>query len=222
MVPVTYIMTTKNVLFFVPNIIGYVRLLLMFVSFYYMPFNYIVSSLCYVISGLLDAVDGFAARYFNQISKLGTMLDQLTDRCGTAGLCMTLSYFYPNYIFLFQLSIVIDISCHWIFFYSSTLQKKTSHKYVDPSWNPLLKLYYSSRFTLFIMCAGNEAFYASLYLLHFFKEPQFGDVNLVRIACYIFGPVAVLKSFISLLHGYVACCNVIIIDEKEREKICVE
>jgi len=31
-----------------------------------MPTNYIVSSWCYIISGLLDAIDGHAARYFNQ------------------------------------------------------------------------------------------------------------------------------------------------------------
>lgn len=43
------------------------------------------------------------------------MLDQLTDRCGTMGLLVTLSYFYPSYMFWFQISMVIDIACHWIY-----------------------------------------------------------------------------------------------------------
>jgi len=45
---------------------GYGRIVLAIMSFYYMPTNYIVSSWCYIISGLLDALDGHAARYFNQ------------------------------------------------------------------------------------------------------------------------------------------------------------
>lgn len=40
-------------------------------------------------------------------TKFGAMLDQLTDRCGTMGLLVTLSYFYPKYMFWFQLSMVI-------------------------------------------------------------------------------------------------------------------
>ena len=35
------------------------------------------------LSGLLDAVDGHAARLLNQSSKFGAMLDMLTDRCAT-------------------------------------------------------------------------------------------------------------------------------------------
>jgi hypothetical protein len=32
-------------------------------------------------------------------------------------------------------------------------------------------MYYTSRPVLFFMCAGNEAFYAALYLLHFTEGP---------------------------------------------------
>lgn len=51
-------------------------------------------------------------------TKFGAMLDQLTDRCGTMGLLVTLSYFYPSYMFLFQLSMAIDVSCHWLYMQS--------------------------------------------------------------------------------------------------------
>lgn len=49
------------------------------------------------------------------------MLDQLTDRCGTMGLLVTLSHFYTNYMFLFQLSMAIDVACHWIYMQSYVL-----------------------------------------------------------------------------------------------------
>lgn len=40
--------------------------MLAIVSFYYMPTNYVVASWCYIISVLLDALDGHAARHYNQ------------------------------------------------------------------------------------------------------------------------------------------------------------
>lgn len=41
-------------------------MVLAIVSFYFMPTNYVVAVGCYIISGLLDAVDGIAARSLNQ------------------------------------------------------------------------------------------------------------------------------------------------------------
>ncbi|KAI5733832.1 hypothetical protein M8J76_016551 [Diaphorina citri] len=187
----------ENVFLFVPNLIGYGRIVLALISFYFMPTHYAIACWCYVISGLLDAIDGHAARYFNQSTKFGAMLDQLTDRVGTMCLCVTLSTFYPKYQFLFQLSMAIDIACHWIYLHSSMLQGKTSHKYVDLSGNPVMRLYYTSKPILFSMCFGNEAFYSSLYLLHFTP-----------------GPIT-----ISLIHGYVACQNLAIIDVQERKHL---
>lgn len=55
---------------------------------------------------------------FNVGTKFGAMLDQLTDRCGTMGLLVTLSYFYPKYMFWFQLSMAIDVACHWIYLHT--------------------------------------------------------------------------------------------------------
>ena len=71
-----------NVYLFVPNLIGYARVALMFVAFYFItdPGMYHVTMTCYLLSQLLDAVDGHAARMLGQTSKLGAMLDMLTDR----------------------------------------------------------------------------------------------------------------------------------------------
>jgi len=58
-----------------------------------------------------------------------------------------------------------------LFFFSrSLLQGKTSHKFVDPNENPLMRLYYSKS-VLTPMCCFNEMFYAALYLLHFTTGP---------------------------------------------------
>ena len=146
-------------------------MILAVISFYFMPTHYVIASWCYILSALLDAVDGHAARYFNQSTKFGAILDQLTDRVGTMCLLVNLSMFYPSYAFWFQLSMAIDIACHWIYLHTSLLQGKTSHKFVDMSENPIMSVYYTNRKVLFFMCAGNEAFYAALYLLHFTDGP---------------------------------------------------
>lgn len=97
---------------------GFGRVILALISFYFMPTNYVVASWCYVVSSLLDAIDGHAARYYNQSTKFGAILDQLTDRIGTMCLMVTLCLFYPAYTFWFQLSMAIDIACHWIYLHT--------------------------------------------------------------------------------------------------------
>lgn len=209
---------TENIFIFVPNIIGYGRVILAIISFYFMPTNHVIASWCYITSALLDAFDGHAARYFNQSTKFGAILDQLTDRVGTMCLLVNLSHFYPAYTFWFQLSMAIDISCHWIFLHTSLLQGKTSHKFIDMSENPIMRVYYTNRTVLFFMCAGNEAFYAALYLLHFTEGPILAGISLFRAILMISAPVALVKTILSLIHGYVACINLGIIDVKEREQ----
>ncbi|XP_077298509.1 phosphatidylinositol synthase [Arctopsyche grandis] len=209
----------ENIFLFVPNLIGYARIILALISFYFMPTNCVLACTCYVVSGLLDAVDGHAARYFNQSTRFGAMLDQLTDRAGTMCLCVTLANFYPKYMFWFQLSMTIDIVCHWLYLHTTLLQGKTSHKFIDMSGNPIMRVYYTNKMVLFWMCCGNEAFYASLYLLHFTEGPLIDGIGLFRLIAYICTPVAIVKSLISVVHGFVASVNLGIIDVNERAAI---
>lgn len=46
--------------------LGYGRIVLALVSFYYMRTDYLTATWCYLLSGLLDALDGHAARMLNQ------------------------------------------------------------------------------------------------------------------------------------------------------------
>ncbi|GAB6030183.1 hypothetical protein CHUAL_005859 [Chamberlinius hualienensis] len=207
---------SENIFLFVPNLIGYARIILALVAFYFMSTDYVVATWCYCISGLLDAFDGHAARMLNQSTKFGAMLDQLTDRCGTLGLLMTLAYFYPKYMFWFQLSTVIDIAGHWIHTQTSIMQGKTSHKFVDASGNAIMRLYYTSRPVLFAMCLFNEAFYSALYILYFTEGPLILGFGLFRLIAYITAPLSIIKTGITLLHMYLASVNLGILDVAER------
>ena len=65
---------------------------------------------------------------------------------------------------------------------------------MDETSNPIMRIYYTSRPVLFGMCAGNEIFYASLYLLHFTNGP-FYIFNITAVLCF---PVAIAKLAIAL------------------------
>ena len=74
------VLRKENVYTFVPNIIGYVRVLTAAISFYVMPYHPRRCFVLYAISCLLDAVDGQAARALGQTSKFGAVLDMVVDR----------------------------------------------------------------------------------------------------------------------------------------------
>lgn len=123
------------------------------------------------------------------------------------------------------------------------MQGKTSHKFVDPNENFLLRLYYQKD-VLTVMCFGNEMFYAGLYLLNFTTGPtreypissnKSGNVlivsvklslpfdavlgiSLFKVLTILSFPVAVAKAGSSLLQAYVAAQNIVIIDQTEREE----
>lgn len=161
----------ENIFLFVPNIIGYFRIIFALISFYYMQSDYVKATIFYGTSSLLDAFDGYAARHYNQATKFGAILDQLTDRAALLALVLNLCVLYPRYLFALQLSAVIDIASHWMYIWVGLLQGKSSHKLIDPSQSRILNIYYTSRPVLFFMCAANEVFYCSLYLLYFTSGP---------------------------------------------------
>lgn len=159
----------ENVYLFAPNLIGYLRVVLTMASLYYMPLHPRTCSLLYSVSCLLDALDGYAARYFNQSTTFGAVLDMVTDRCTTACLLVFLSSAWPRWSIIFQSLIALDMASHYMHMYATLSMggSSQSHKKVDSSRSWILYQYYNSRTVLFICCALNELFFIGLYLLSF-------------------------------------------------------
>lgn len=82
--------------------------------------------------------------------------------------CMSLDLYASVSHFKTILKAVIRSLSNYRF--RSTLQGKTSHKFVDPNENPIMRLYYQKDILTF-MCCGNELFYSALYLLYFTNGP---------------------------------------------------
>ena len=100
------------------HFVGYSRIVLAIASLYYRPLHPRTCSLLYSISCLLDALDGIAARYFQQSTKFGAVLDMVTDRCTTSCLLCFLASAYPKFALLFQALITLDFSSHYIHMYA--------------------------------------------------------------------------------------------------------
>lgn len=106
--------------------------------------------------------------------------------------------------------------------YSAMLKGTTSHKIIDLSAHPLLRIYYNSRTVLFWMCAGNEVFYAALYMLYFTEGPGlfFGwGPGLFRVLVVLCTPVAAVKAGISVIQLIAAMRNIAAFDVEERAQM---
>ncbi|RSM09933.1 hypothetical protein CDV31_007450 [Fusarium ambrosium] len=159
----------ENIFLFWPNLIGYARIVLAIASLYYMPLHPRTCSFLYSVSCLLDALDGYVARIYEQSTKFGAVLDMVTDRCTTACLIVFLSSAFPRWAIVFQGLIALDLASHYMHMYATLVVSGTdsSHKNIDASQNWLLSLYYTNKNVLFALCALNELFFIALYLLCF-------------------------------------------------------
>ncbi|SHG50203.1 CDP-alcohol phosphatidyltransferase family protein [Ornithinibacillus halophilus] len=92
--------TTKEI-FTIPNILSYIRLILIPVFIYYYltatePLDYYIAAIIILVSGLTDLFDGLIARKFNQITELGKTVDPVADKLTQAAIlfCLVIRYQY--------------------------------------------------------------------------------------------------------------------------------
>ncbi|KAJ4955497.1 hypothetical protein NE237_012280 [Protea cynaroides] len=105
---------TLSVYLYIPNIVGYIRIVLNCIAFALCFSNRRLFSILYFVSFVCDGLDGWFARKFNQVSTFGAVLDMVTD--STACPLAILSQFYsPGLVFLFLLA--LDIASHWLQMY---------------------------------------------------------------------------------------------------------
>ncbi|SCV00968.1 LANO_0F09450g1_1 [Lachancea nothofagi CBS 11611] len=195
--------TAKQVLWYIPNQIGYTRVFTAILSFFLMAKHPIWTTWIYGVSCLLDALDGTMARKYNQTSGFGAVLDMVTDRSTTSSLICYLCVVFPKYAPLFQLLISLDLSSHYMHMYATLSSGGASHKSIEKEqW--LLYLYYSRRSVLFTVCAFNEIFYLALYLYSFpqlwhFSLPIFGSTHVGAIIGVICLPGYVFKQIANVI-----------------------
>lgn len=197
--------TPGRVFLYVPNLIGYSRVIFALLSLVFMKWHPKYCTTLYCVSCLLDALDGAAARRLGQTSQFGAILDMVTDRCTTSMLICFLCVAYPKYVLVFQLLVSLDLASHYMHMYSTLSSGSTSHKKVG-SQSKLLQLYYSNTKVLFTVCAANELFFVGLYLcsfplrsppyLGYFKGFPLSYATIITVGTF---PLWALKQFLNLV-----------------------
>lgn len=126
---------------------GYGRVLLALGSLYYMPLHPRTCTALYSVSCLLDALDGYAARAYEQSTKFGAVLDMVTDRCTTSCLLVFLAQAFPRWSIVFQGLISLDLASHYMHMYATLSMggSAKSHKDVSASRSWILRQYYSNK-----------------------------------------------------------------------------
>jgi CDP-diacylglycerol--inositol 3-phosphatidyltransferase len=92
--------TANDVIWFVPNLIGYARVAMALGAFCLMCIfggdYWPLAVFLYTGSFVGDLFDGWAARKMDQCSVMGGLLDMVTDRCATLGFLYVLSGEYAS------------------------------------------------------------------------------------------------------------------------------
>lgn len=208
-------MSMSRVFFYVPNVIGYVRAVLLLVAFFFALDAPVVFIVLYSLSyGILDILDGLAARMLDQRSRFGAALDMVIDRSSTSCLLAILAICYPQVAPLFFLLIALDVSSHYVHMLAS---EGRSHKVTSRAEHgTLLHLYYSSPPFLFVLVTAHELTALALYAYSFIPGPLLEAVHaglqttsvwwqsILTLILLIGLPLAALKTVISVIQFVMA------------------
>ena len=213
--------TPTQILCYYANIMDYFRIIASMYAFYISKKDPILFVICYFISFILDAFDGMVARAAHQTSKLGATLDMVTDRISTAGLLAVLSGFYQDYSTVFVYLIMLDVGSHWLQTHSGFLVnvKNDNHKNLGEKFF-LLKLYYTNRNVLGIVCLGAEVFLLLLYFNHFY--PYLMKNIFYLCFFYINFAIYAFKQLISIIQIFGASSRIAVWDAKEATEKLIE
>ncbi|KAH7815685.1 putative CDP-diacylglycerol--inositol 3-phosphatidyltransferase [Monocercomonoides exilis] len=157
-----------HIVWYIPNIIGYIRIILSFISClaFHRPIIFVT---CYLTAFILDWADGFFARRYNQCSQFGALLD------------IVLASMYPQLSAACSIAAFLDLTSHFVRVYYTLYTHQLSHKKVTSKHSPkMLNLYYSNRMFMGMICVSHEVFLLLLYILYFVDfllEPVGGIVR---------------------------------------------
>ncbi|KAH9627047.1 hypothetical protein KSS87_023735 [Heliosperma pusillum] len=206
----------STIYLYVPNIIGYIRVLMNCVAFAICYSHKYIFAVLYFISFVCDGIDGWFARKLNQVSTLGAVLDMVTDRISTACLLVLLSQIYrPGLIFLSLLA--LDIASHWFQMYSTFLSGKSTHKDVKDSSSWLFRAYYGNRMFMAFCCVSCEVLYIILFLLA--KSQSEDVIDVVVSSARESLPLFILEALV--LFGWAVKQSVNVIQLKTAADACV-
>lgn len=172
----------------IPNIITFIRILLVPVAIIFnfvdIPNNFLIAGIIFLIAALSDNLDGYLARKYNKVTKLGIFFDPLADKLLTNTMLITLLSFgiFPLWIvlLLFARDIIVD---------GFTSFAVNSKKFIPAQWSGKLK----STFVVIGIFLG-EIYLFSLHNINVFPF----EIAQIRNIAYFSLVAGFLISFIGI------------------------
>jgi CDP-diacylglycerol--inositol 3-phosphatidyltransferase len=210
------------VVLYVPNLLGYTRILLAFVGLYLAPTNPIEASIVWLLSASLDLIDGISARALNQCSSLGVLLDISADNILRTAFWLAAASSSSSSAPWYRLAAGLVISLEWATMLCTQLHAsqegahwKTTREQ-DPGW---IKAIFADNFRtpLGTLCIGGLS--GSGYMAY-----ASGEEVLVRtIPCFqflmylcFFGRGVAMLAELWLCSGYLA----LVVERDTRASLC--
>lgn len=209
---------------FVPNLIGYLRIICTLWSYAVAFHDPQTCLVLYVVGFVLDAVDGHMARLLGQSTKFGAVLDMLIDRAATAGFVLMLSHLMgPMTAFSAAVLVALDIASHFARMYWTMAGGMESHKDTSSSCFTLLDWYYGKKWVMLLLCIGQEAFYLLLYAQYsakvsstdYFMRNYLSEMQTGVQVCFV---PFMLKQLCNVLQLIDALHNLAYLDAAQRAK----
>jgi CDP-diacylglycerol--inositol 3-phosphatidyltransferase len=120
--PFHFLIMSLPVVLYIPNLLGYARILLSFVGLHFSPTNPGLAVGIWIFSASLDLIDGILARALNQTSSLGILLDIIADNILRTTVWIAASVDDPSYRFV----ACVVISLEWTTMVSTQLHATQS------------------------------------------------------------------------------------------------
>lgn len=156
---------------YVPNIIDYIRaILLFFIPFYYN--NITITLLLFFFVFALDGIDGNIARKLKQTSRFGDMLDLFIDLTAELILLIILITFYTKWMPFFAMLAILTVFGHFAHVYLAAFgdKKFDFRKQNQIGRNRILKNYLKSGYFMSFLQISWYLFLGGLYINHFFSS----------------------------------------------------
>lgn len=206
-----------EVFYYYPQLIGYTRVILLFVSLLFINTSPITFLFIYVISFGLDVLDGPVARAYGQTSHFGAMLDMITDKFSTPALCLTLSNKYNSYAVIFTGVLTLDIVSHYFHIQETLLSGRVHHKTIESGKSIFLRLYYNNGYFFGITCLGYEGFLVFLYAFYFTSEGT-ALYLFLKWCVFLSAPLFCTKIIVHIVQLHSACEGIAKIDYAQKQR----
>jgi len=187
----------KSPAFFLPNILDYVRIVLLIFVVFIFPIDPWLGIGLYVVNSVLDMLDGTLARLLNQQSKLGALLDFSIDRAAITILLAGCIWINPHLFILFVAVMALDIASHFAVCYANAYHNGSHLQFISQG-SQLLTWFSQKSWVRYLICTSHDLFFG-IFVVNFLAPSH--DWFILWI---LLSPGMLLKTWIHLEQFYLS------------------